>query len=452
MVKTLRDAEQYLQKFVQKELIPGNLMLKRMEYFLNLLGNPQDKVKIIHVAGTSGKSSTAYLISKILSDQGLKTGLHLSPHLYQMRERWLINNQLITKGTVCNYVKRLKPYIEKMDKSPYKIPTFYELALAMAFLLFYEEKVDYAVIETGLGGLLDPTNSVHSEGKVAVLTKIGLDHTEILGNTLEKIAREKAGIIKHNNTVITIEQDLSVLEVFDEAAEKNNSYLQLVRPLKNFSIKEYSEKGTKFDFYFADLVLENVTSPVLGDFQIENLALAITTVKTLQIRDKWKFHRTNLINTINQTVVPGRLQIIKDNEKSFIIDGAHNEQKMLALVHSLKKIFPEKKFIFLIAFKHNKDYPAMLKHIVEIAEKIVITRFIKEGQDMVHKSVDTDEISYELNKLDYHSYQIEENPEEGLKACLVEKDMMTVVTGSIYFIGDFGEKNRDTLQCVSTII
>lgn len=220
-MKTLADAEKYLNQFIQSRLIPGEIFLQRTKHFLLLLGNPQNKLKVIHIAGTSGKSSTAYFISQLLGDLGLKVGLQLSPHLYDIRERVQINNRFIHKSVFINYVKRLKPVIEEMKLSPHGLPSYFEIMVVMGYLLFYENNVDYAVIETGLGGITDPTNTVQSADKVAVLTKIGLDHTEILGESIDQITFNKSGIIQKGNTVFSFFQSDKIEDIYkNESAKK----------------------------------------------------------------------------------------------------------------------------------------------------------------------------------------------------------------------------------------
>ncbi len=174
----------------------GQAGIERTKYLLQLLDNPQEKIKVIHIAGTSGKGSTAYLISKLLQHHGFKVGLQVSPHLIDIRERFQINNQLIPEELFVRTFQEIKPTIEKAKNSHWGKLTFFEILVSFAFYFFWKNKVDYAVMETGLGGLYDGTNVVENKNKLVVLTKIGLDHQWILGSTYEKIASQKAGIIK----------------------------------------------------------------------------------------------------------------------------------------------------------------------------------------------------------------------------------------------------------------
>lgn len=191
-INNFKQAEEFLASHIPKTtstIFPGEVGLNRAKDFLHLLGDPQEKLKIIHVAGTSGKGSTCYLISSLLESQGFKVGLHQSPHLTDVTERFQINNQNISKEDFVDYLNKIIPAIEKI-----KHITYFEILVGLAFYIFNDKKVDYAVMETGLGGWYDGTNVVSRPDKLSVITKIGLDHTAILGETIEKIALQKAMI------------------------------------------------------------------------------------------------------------------------------------------------------------------------------------------------------------------------------------------------------------------
>src|SRR3989338_6614462 len=206
LIRTFKQAEQFLALHIPnnfQQRFPGGLGLKRAKYFLHLLGRPQEKLKIIHVAGTSGKGSTCYLISSLLASQGFKVGLHQSPHLTDVTERFQINNQIISKEELVNYLNKIIPMVNLVGKTFHGSLTYFEILIGLAYLIFYEKKIDYAVMETGLGGWFDATNVVERSDKLAILTKIGLDHINILGKTIEEIALQKAMIINEKSQAIS---------------------------------------------------------------------------------------------------------------------------------------------------------------------------------------------------------------------------------------------------------
>ncbi|MFA6532470.1 MAG: Mur ligase family protein [Patescibacteria group bacterium] len=405
-LRNFKQAEEFLALHIPKSsqtIFPGELGLERAKYFLKLLGNPQEKLKIIHVAGTSGKGSTCYLISSLLASQGFKVGLHQSPHLTDVTERFQINNQIISKKEFIFYLNKILPIIKKLDGL-----TYFEILVGLAYLIFYEKKVDYAVIETGLGGKYDGTNVVFRSDKLSVLTKIGLDHTNILGKTIEKIAFQKASIINEKSQVISIDQDLKAEKIIREVAEK---------------------KSAKLLFISRGLIYQTLIKHIglIGDYQKENAALALATVNYLSQRDGFKLDKEKIIKVFETASFPGRFDIKKINKKKVIFDGAHNPQKMKAFIDSLIKKFPNKKFNFLIAFKKGKDYQDMLRIIIPWADSVVLTSFSTKDQDMINESVDPAEIK--LNA------KIIPDLKKAWKYILDKKEPI-VVTGSLYLIGE----------------
>jgi dihydrofolate synthase/folylpolyglutamate synthase len=207
----------------QRPIIRKNYNLLRIRRLLNELGNPQNKIQVIHIAGTSGKGSTSTILSTILTSQGFKTGLFISPHMISLNERIQINNLNISDEDFINVYEKVKTIIIKINKKEEQEVTFFEALTAMAFYHFAEQKVDYAVIETGLGGIVDPTNIVEDKDKIAIITKIGFDHTDILGKTLTLIAKQKAGIIHNKNVCISAAQKPQVTKVLESACQSTKS-------------------------------------------------------------------------------------------------------------------------------------------------------------------------------------------------------------------------------------
>lgn len=433
-IKTFAQAENYLDAFIprhKKELYAGGAGLKRAKYFLNLLGNPQNNIKTIHIAGTSGKGSTAYLASLALKSQGLKAGLFLSPHILSVTERIQINNKKIARLQFARWVNYFIPFIEIMKKTEYQAPSWFEIITAMAFCEFYIRKVDYAVIETGLGGLYDATNTIENPNKLVLLTRIGFDHMAILGNTLSKIAQQKAGIIHPGNTVISIYQKPTAVKVIQDTVKRQKAELVIIE--KN-EIKHPSIDNTKTLFEYAPHNLQPITYKLglAGLYQAENASLAINAVKILSTRDGFALNVQKLRGTLASAHFIARFETKKINGKTIIIDGAHNPQKMKNFISSLKKIYRGKKFIFLIAFKKGKDYKDMLKEIIPIAQKIILTEF-KSAQEFAPVSEKAETLAEILKRLGFKNFACIPNSQSALEM-YKKSDDIVVLTGSLYFI------------------
>src|SRR3989344_1188615 len=348
------------------------LGLARIEYLLKLLGNPEKKFKSIHVAGTSGKGTTAFYIAKLLESAGFKVGLHVSPHLVDIRERMQIfkdeglrikDERLMTMSKFLKLFNEIRPVVEKIQKEkPELTPSYFEILVAASFLHFANEKVDFAVVEVGLGGRLDATNVLQS--RIAVITNIGLDHTELLGRTVEKIAYEKAGIIKTHVPIITAAGG-KALKLIADIAKKRKA--PLVLPAGRQGTID-TQKGQ------------------------ENLLLAVETVMlaTKEYHGKKEYHEYHGFSGN----LHGRLEEI---EKGVILDGAHNVQKIQFLIDFLHKdegLRIKDKIILIIAFKKGKDWHKMVDLLVKNlpAKKIIATKFYAVTDTGKFSAVEPEEI------------------------------------------------------------
>jgi len=269
------------------------------------LKNPHTKFKSIHIAGTNGKGSTAHMLASILQESGIKVGLYTSPHLKDFRERIKINGEMITQKQVVNFVKENQVFFEKMELS------FFEFTVAMAFDYFAKQKVDIAIIETGLGGRLDSTNIIHPE--LAIITNISLDHTNLLGDTIENIATEKAGIIKNKTPVIIGRRQKETISIFKNTSKRKNAILIYASPKKDYA------------------------SDLKGEYQKENINTVITAIKQLQ-KQKWEITEDNikygLLKTVANTKLLGRWQTLTKNPQ-IICDTAHNEDGIKEIAKQL---------------------------------------------------------------------------------------------------------------------
>lgn len=433
-IKNFVEAEQFLASHVPKtstQTFPGEIGLKRAKYFLHLLGQPQENIKVIHVAGTSGKGSTCYLISSLLASQGFKIGFYQSPHLLDVTERFQINGKKISQKEFVSYLNKIISVINKLDL------TYFEILVGLAFYIFNDKKVDYAVIETGLGGKYDGTNIVSRQDKLSVLTKIGLDHTNILGKTIEKIVLQKAMIINKNSQAVSIHQDPNAEKVIWEVVRNQKAKLFFVPPMSFLRRRELDPLLRGDDNIIA--IIQNLN--LIGEYQKENASLALAAVNYLSQRDNFFIDKA-IVNKVFETAhFPGRFDVKKivssgkQTQKTVIFDGAHNPQKMKAFIDSLVQKYPEKKFNFLLAFKKGKEYQSMLKIIISKAASIILTNFFTENQDMINASEEPKVVGKYLKKIGFNNFEINLSLEKAWKYILTKKDPIVVV-GSLYLVGE----------------
>jgi len=307
----------------------------------------------------------------------------------------------------------------------------------MAFLYFYQNRLDYAVIETGLGGSYDGTNVVNRIDKLVIITKIGLDHTHILGKTLTDIARQKCGIIYPGNPVVTCKQYPQVQKVISATVKKKNSQLFTVLPKKNYKFAGFSKnkKDITFNIKINQFFLKNISIDIPALYQIENAALAFTCINLVAKRDKFNINQTNLRKAFSNTNLPGRFTIKNFKNKTLILDGAHNPQKMSALVNSLQNLYPGEKFHILCAFKENKAFPKILRLIPAVAKDIIFTKFTTYDQDLVHQSVNPSYLADYLKKLGFFKYKVEPDFKKAFNKVLKHQDQQKIlITGSLYLL------------------
>lgn len=437
MFKTQEDILKYLYSYIRMDSRPfdPDLGLKRTFRFLELLENPQDKLKVIHIAGTSGKGSTAYYLSRLLASQGFKTGLHISPHLVDLRERFQVNNTLISVGKMGKYLEEMKPVIDGMDRENLGRISYFEILVGLAFFMFEREGVDYAVVETGFGGQHDATNTVHSENKVAVLTKIGLDHTDLLGSTVEEITSKKAKIIHPDNMAVANWNTPSIREVIEKEAKAQGVKVDYVKPGETFYDIRQTEKGALFNFRSGSILLKDLQLSTPALYQAENAATALEVLTCLSRRDGFRIRENALREALSHGSFAGRMEALKVNGKTVILDGAHNPQKMEAFLDSLNKAFPDRKSDMLIAFKKGKNYRDMLKQLTAVARSITATRFRLDIQDSHHQSEEPENILRELNHMQFAKGCSVGDPVKAFDGLMqAPGTSFIVVTGSLYLL------------------
>ena len=452
MVYSYQQAREYLETFITNTLYQKITVesatyhpLARMRCLLRMLGNPHDKFPSIVVSGTSGKGSTTYLIAKMLTDAGYKTGFATSPHLQKLTERMQVNMQEIPEKDFIDLINEIMPIIASMETTPFGSPSYYEILLSLTLVYFAKQQVDVAIVEVGLEGKYDGTNLL---SPVAfILTNISLDHTAVLGNTVEEIGDEASWRIKDltiDNSdqipvVITgVTQPVILQMVKERSAESGVSFIHLST---DFSVKRISEseKGSVFTFANREIRIENITLSLIGEYQVENAGLAIETVLSLQ-NFGVKIKEETIRYALSHSFFSGRFeQIVRDNVE-IVLDGAHNVAKMQAFLLSLEKIYKKKKKIFLVGFKKDKDIKNLLSFITPLAHSIVITQF-KTAVDLgKNLAMESQEVA--LHIADKKNVYVESNTKNALMKAieLAKKEgAIIVTTGSLYLVGEIRE-------------
>lgn len=411
----------------------GNVKIKlgmeRINKLVEALGNPQKKFKVIHVAGTNGKGSITKALATIFTGQGIKTGSFISPHLVSITERININNQQISKGEFIKIYEEIEPTIQNLkETNPEMEPSFFEIITAMALKYFEKNEIDLAVMEVGLGGRLDSTNVVESD--VSIISTIQKDHIKILGDTLEAIAGEKAGIIKKNNYVIIGDIPEGPKRVIKEKANsveaskiyeyrKDFDYAK-TRYSMNWNMINYSGIVNKFD----DLVFKSN-----GAYQPHNLSVALAVTEAFCEKNNIVLDEKKLRNSLKNYSWEGRFELIEYKNKRVILEGAHNVDGVKMLKKTVSLYTPFARKIALIGILDDKDISEMVKEIPEIFEKIIVTSVPS------HRSVNPKNVREELQKYSKTVIEYIENTEQAFEQFMKENYDYYFVTGSLYLVG-----------------
>ena len=400
------DVRTTLSRYVPKKREPGSYTLDRIRGLLQKLDNPQNQFRVVHVAGTSGKTSTCYYISALLNATGKKVGLTVSPHVDEVNERVQINQIPLPEADLCKYLNEFLGIISKSDITP----TYFELLVAFAYWVFAKEKVDYAVVEVGLGGLLDGTNVITRPDKVCVITDIGLDHMNVLGNTIAEIATQKAGIVQLHNSVFCYEQDADTMTAIKERCAQMHAQLQVIH-----------EQGSVPEF--------------LPPFQVRNWRLAKTVFDYLRQGDDLAKLSQKKLDEVAHTLIPARMEIVKYKGKTLIIDGSHNGPKMKALVDGIKAMYLGQKISAVVSFvdsKYERATPA-LEQLLPITNTLIVTSFSGE-QDTPKFSVDPEVVANNSRELGFENVVIKHQPKDALELVLKQPENILVITGSFYLL------------------
>jgi dihydrofolate synthase / folylpolyglutamate synthase len=405
-----------------------NFNLERMRNLLRKLGSPQEHFRSVHVAGTKGKGSTCAMIAAMLQANGYKVGLYTSPHLVDVRERIVINGEMIQQASFARLVRHIENMIGRLKPTP----TYFDVLTAIAFKYFADNKVDIAVIETGLGGRLDSTNVIRPE--VTAITSISHDHMAQLGPTLGHIATEKAGIFKHNIPAVSVIQDPQAEAALRKVAEKVGAPLDFTGQTIEFSYRFESSRmlgaHNRVCLTTPNSKFEHLAVPLIGEHQAINCGLALAVIDRLKSRGI-AINDARAMEGLSKLTVAGRMEMVSQTPR-VIVDGAHNAASLDAAMRAIGQHIPYDSMVVIFGCCADKDVPGMLQRITSGADKVIFTRI-----DNV-RSADPHELAAQYIELYGKMAQVAENLEEalGIANRAVTKEDLICITGSFYLVGE----------------
>ena len=430
-----REAMEYIEQLKPLGSVMG---LESIRSLCRRLGNPQNRLKFVHIAGTNGKGSVLSYISTVLQAAGYKVGRYISPAVLDYRERFQVDGRMITQSGLCKYLEAVRKAAQEMVEAGETHPTLFEVETAAAFLYFLDKGCDIVVLETGLGGSLDATNVIDTT-VAAVFTSISMDHMEILGESLEQIALAKAGIIKNKCYVISAKQQTEVMKVLRQAAAFRRAKFFTADAAKAKHVKSgVTKQHFSYDKY------KNLEISMLGQFQIENAVVAVETI-TMLGRCGFPVPEEKLREGMMQAKWPGRFQVI-GKKPFFIADGAHNEDAARKLVESIRFYYPDRKIIFIMGMLRDKEYDKVIRITFALAKHIItVTPPIRERALS----------AYELAQAagEYHdSVTVADSVQEAVEIAYLlageDKDTVIIAFGSLSYLGELMNivEHRDTIR------
>lgn len=411
IIRNLDEANRALLPYVPlvAQLLGKSVTLERIRPLMELLGNPQERLRVVHIAGTSGKTSTAYYMAALLEAGGQQTGLTVSPHIDSVAERVQIGGRPLPEAEFC---AELGDFLE-LIKPAEQPPTYFELLYAFALWVFARRAVDYAVVETGMGGLYDATNVAGRPDKVCLITDIGFDHTHILGNSLAAIAAQKAGIIHRRNHVIMYEQAEEIMGVIHRQVERYQASLQLISK--------------------PQLIASPDTDNPMPAYQYRNWHLAHHAYNYLQQRDRLEHLASKVLSRTQAVQVPARMDGRRLHGKTLVMDGAHNTQKMKAFVDSFRALYPDTKPGLMIGLKAGKEYQEVVAELAPLTGRVITTAF-RTTQDLPVESMDPEVLAAAFRSAGVAEVRSIADQTIALQALLAGPGEVAVITGSFYLL------------------
>lgn len=428
-----KQAMEYIEETEKYGSVPG---LTNIRNLCEKLGNPQNDLKFVHIAGTNGKGSTLAYISTILKEAGYRVGRYVSPTIFEYRERIQVNGRMISKEALCRHLECIQKAIAQLEEEGKTHPTPFEMETAMAFLYFKEKKCDIVVLETGLGGTLDATNLITTT-VVSVIASVSMDHMAFLGDTLAEIAEQKAGIMKPEVPVVTMEQSPEVMQVLEHQAGKTESSFIVASETEASKIR-YGVEKQRFDYK----EYKGLEIRLAGKCQIANAVLAIETIRVLSGKG-FPVKEQALREGLKKTVWTGRFSVIA-KKPLFIADGAHNEDAAIKLADSIRFYFTNKKIIYIMGILKDKEYEKIIANTAPYAEQIITVTTPHNKRAMP---------AYELAKAvkEYHpNVTAVDSLQEAVEMSylLADKDSVIIAFGSLSYLGELITivENRHTIR------
>ena len=428
--------KEQVTRFLEESQTPAKTIgLSRIENLMKRLGDPQDQLKIIHVAGTNGKGSVCAMLTSILMESGYKVGLFTSPHLIDYNERIQINRKAINDQDFGSVGLKVEKVCREIAKEGEEAPRFFEVITAMAFLHFLDQKVDMVVLETGIGGRYDATNVI-KKPVLSIITSIGKDHMEFLGDSIESITYEKAGIIKENCPIVLYDSDKSVYNIVKDICKRQNSPLFSCKE-SFISQEDYNMEGTSFSIKNKYFTYKDIFLQLLGNYQLSNALTSLMAVESLN-RSGYNISKDNVYKGLKYANWAGRMERVQKNPV-IIFDGAHNEESAKAFIKSLQSITKTAKVYMLISLLKGKDYKAILEILVPFADTIIVS------QSSYTRALPAQELYNEISKMESPPKLILEKDllkayKLGQELVLQEEkasqDNILCCLGSLYLVGE----------------
>lgn len=415
------EAREYLDQVSKGGSVLG---LDNMRELLKRLGNPQDSLKFVHISGTNGKGSVLAYLSTVFKEAGYRTGRYISPTLFSYREKIQVNEKFIGREDLSRLTEKVKAAAEEMQNCAAGDPTIFEIETALAFLYFVEQKCDIVILETGLGGALDATNVITTP-VMEVIASISMDHMEFLGDTLGKIAYQKAGIIKPDTSVVSAMQQPEAMEVICNVCRERDCTFQAVDPeqIKDIS---YGYEGQSFSYKN----WENIKISLMGSYQIKNAVLALEAINALR-KLGYDLKDRAVYQGMKKAIWKGRFTLIS-KDPVILMDGAHNPAAAEELVRSLKLYYAGKKFYYIFGMFRDKDYAQVIRLTAPMAEHIITVQ--TPGNLRALPAAELKEAVAEVNP----SVEAAESLHMAVNQVMerIDSDSVVVIFGSLSFLGE----------------
>lgn len=415
------EAREYLDQVSKGGSVLG---LDNMRELLKRLGNPQDSLKFVHISGTNGKGSVLAYLSTVFKEAGYRTGRYISPTLFSYREKIQVNEKFIGREDLSRLTEKVKAAAEEMQNCAAGDPTIFEIETALAFLYFVEQKCDIVILETGLGGALDATNVITTP-VMEIFASISMDHMEFLGDTLGKIAYQKAGIIKPDTSVVSAMQQPEAMDVICNVCRERDCTFQTVDPeqIKDIS---YGYEGQSFSYKN----WENIKISLMGSYQIKNAALALEAINALR-KLGYDLKDRAVYQGMKKAIWKGRFTLIS-KDPVILMDGAHNPAAAEELVRSLKLYYAGKKFYYIFGMFRDKDYAQVIRLTAPMAEHIITVQ--TPGNPRALPAAELKEAVAEVNP----SVEAAESLRMAVNQVMerIDSDSVVVIFGSLSFLGE----------------